>query len=74
MLFPQDKLGMVYKKIACTLPSKHDLLIHGNEFNLISSGNDLLAHGNNLLSCGKSLLSCGNYLLSCGIKKKNDKI
>ena len=49
MLFPQDKLGMMNKEIACTLASKHDL---------VTPGNDLLSHGNHLVSCGNNLLTC----------------
>ena len=64
MLFPQDKLGEIYKEIACALASKYDLLMCRNE--LVSCGNDLLTYGNDLVSCGNDLLTCGNDLLSCG--------
>ena len=37
MLFPQGQVGMIFKEIACTLVSKHDLLIRAN---------DLVSHWN----------------------------
>ena len=82
MLFPQDKLGMIYKEIVYTLASKrdletweNDLLSRGNNFvscgnNLLTSRNDSVSCGSNLLTCGSDLLSHGNNLLSCGIKIK----
>ena len=68
---------MIFKEIACTLVSKHDLLIRAND--LVSHWNKLahcyqkrLSHppnfvrsGNEILCCGNEILIQGNEILTC---------
>ena len=53
------------KEIACTLGSKHDLVISCRN-NLLTCRNDLISHCNELLTCSNELLTQGHDFLSHG--------